>query len=197
MIESEEELIKEKKQESATAWFSKIPLWIKIAGVLIIVFNFIKYGTSNSTIMWVVVVIVIWYMFGKEFTFLNENAVLSPEEAMLAAQKSVTFLYRTNQIDRDEKISIGPNISLFHTEGQPKYYLIQAESRRQYTIKKKRAQVYAEGDAKGYVCWQDVPYSVSGREGIPVARPKWMKEVEKYGITLKDVLSGNLRNRGN
>jgi hypothetical protein len=158
----------------------------------LILINFMKSGLSNSTIMWIVVVLVVWYMFGKELNFI-ENKILTPEEAIMAAKKSKKFLYRTNQLDISSKIYLGPNISLFHTEGQPKYYLINAEIRTGNSIKKKRCQVYATGDSKGYVCWQDVTSSFTGREAIPVARPKWMNELPNYGVSLKDVMTGVFR----
>lgn len=189
MKESDKALEEEeqKQEKEKTNWWTNTPTYIKVIGVGAIVFLLVTYmdrgaGQAQKYLLYLIGIVLAIYFLGQRMT--KKTEMLTPEQAMRAAQKEMIRQTKMGMWPFQTKYWIGPSSGLKNIEGAGAYYLIRMDTREFGRLNYYRWMVDAY---LGYATLQENVGPISGRETVPISRPvpmamRWIKDnkLEKF-----------------
>ena len=166
--EKYEKQLDEKKKEKEAIWWRNLPPWVYLV-VGFLLFLSIRSLTIESAgrqnYIWLILLIIgILYLMSKSQKV--EDAILSPKEARILAEREMELYHRWNVLYSPmSEVKVLPVMKLIHSDAQGIYYLSGAVETNPYKLPiHHEINIMAKGPEKGFVLVNSSIGAVTGRE---------------------------------
>lgn len=196
--EAEEQALQEQaKTQQVKPWWSFIP-WYFWVGGLVIIFLIIRniQIQYNSTMIWLIIaVLIILYLLSRKYT--DQLRPLLPWEAEIIVEKELQRKIEWGQLPQNTKFYLTPINRDFRSDAEGIFYAIGATLILPYTHMKlnTEARVIKKGVERGYCTFSYNVWELTGREPKPQKRilGDVARDMKQLNILDKVLMRGGLR----